>query len=106
MLLRNVKESCDKGLREIFGPGYLEREIQLPFIVGYIFMAATDTKKLGALLSDKRSDVVTSALMKQAASAIEGMITSGAGEFVSTKILGEEYGLNFEFEDDSEVAEG
>jgi len=43
--------------------------------------------------------------MKQAASAMEGMITAGAGDFISTKILGEQYGLEFQFEDDSEADE-
>jgi hypothetical protein len=105
MLLRQLRESCDKGLRNIFGPGYLEKENQLPFTVGYIFMAATDTKKLDGLLSEKRTDVVTSVLMKQAASVIEGMITAGAGDFVSTKHLEEQYGLAFEVEVDGEVNE-
>jgi hypothetical protein len=104
-LLRQVKESCDKSLREMYGPGYLEQENQLPFTVGYIFMAATDTKKLDVLLSDKLSDAVTSELMKQAASVIEGMIVTGAGDFISTKILEEQYGLVFEVEEDGEANE-
>lgn len=39
-LLRAVKQQCDQVFRELFTPAYLERESELPFVVGWIFMAA------------------------------------------------------------------
>ncbi|KAI0116556.1 hypothetical protein GGR51DRAFT_555581 [Nemania sp. FL0031] len=39
-LLRAVRQQCDGVLRELFTPAYLERETELPFVVGWIFMAA------------------------------------------------------------------
>jgi hypothetical protein len=39
-VLESVRKALDDKLRELYGPGYLERASQLPFVVGYIFMAA------------------------------------------------------------------
>ncbi|KZF22043.1 hypothetical protein L228DRAFT_239065 [Xylona heveae TC161] len=73
-LLRSINESCREQLQAIYGSGYLGVESQLPFIVGYIFMAATNTKKLGELLVHKKSDVVTSKLLVAAAARMDGYI--------------------------------
>ncbi|KAL1963061.1 hypothetical protein VTN77DRAFT_8707 [Rasamsonia byssochlamydoides] len=102
-LLRQLREDCDQGLRNIYGPGYLERENQLPFTVGYIFMAATNTQRLGNQLFKnvkKNSTVVTSALLEQAAKTIDTMIQSGAGSFVCDKVLRDQYNLWFELEEE------
>lgn len=45
-LLRQVNEACKPKLLEMFGGGYLDKEYQLPFTVGYIFMAATTTSRV------------------------------------------------------------
>ncbi|KAK9350684.1 hypothetical protein V1523DRAFT_399017 [Lipomyces doorenjongii] len=39
MLLRAVKESCDPVLKELYTPRYIEKESELPWVVGYVFMA-------------------------------------------------------------------
>ncbi|KAI4155207.1 MAG: hypothetical protein LQ340_001140 [Diploschistes diacapsis] len=78
-LLRSVQEKCDAQLKDMFGPGYLERESQLPFVVGYIFMGATRTKRLGAMLVKKKSDVVSSKLLEQAAGVMDGYLESCGG---------------------------
>ncbi|KAK2868016.1 hypothetical protein FQN49_003244 [Arthroderma sp. PD_2] len=70
-MLREINERCSPTLREMFGVGYIERENQLPFVVGYIFMAATNAKKLGGLLRTQKSDVVTSKLLVTAASVMD-----------------------------------
>lgn len=41
-MLRAVRDSCDPLLRQRFGPGYMERESQMPWVVGWIFMAASE----------------------------------------------------------------
>ncbi|OAG04281.1 uncharacterized protein CC84DRAFT_1206013 [Paraphaeosphaeria sporulosa] len=96
-LLRAIKDNVADDLRRIYGPGYLETENQLPFVVGYIFMTAVKTKKLGALLLPKKEDIVSSKLLMKASEALEGMIDSGAGG-LEIKILREKYGMEIEVE--------
>ena len=84
MLLRNVNDACKPQLLEQIGAGYLERECQLPFVVGYIFMVATQTNGVANLLLPRRPGVqVSSRLLARAAEALEGMIDSRAGEIES-----------------------
>ncbi|CAD6592576.1 MAG: hypothetical protein ASARMPREDX12_006252 [Alectoria sarmentosa] len=93
MLLRQVNEVCKPKLLEMVGAGYLEKEAQLPFVVGYIFMAATQTDRVANLLLPRRPGVqVSSRLLAMAATAIEGMIESGAGE-IESKCIGLRLGV-------------
>ncbi|RYP56968.1 hypothetical protein DL769_009783 [Monosporascus sp. CRB-8-3] len=39
-MLESIQKALDGKLRELFAPDYLEDASQLPFVVGYIFMAA------------------------------------------------------------------
>ncbi len=39
-LLEAVRTKLDPELRQWFGPGYLEDQNKLPYVVGYMFMAA------------------------------------------------------------------
>lgn len=96
-LLRVIKDSIADDLRRIYGPEYLETEAQLPFVIGYIFMTAVNTKKLGALLLPKKEDIVSSKLLMKASESLEGMIDSGAGG-LEIKILREKYGMEIEME--------
>ncbi|KAL7622050.1 hypothetical protein AAE478_007551 [Parahypoxylon ruwenzoriense] len=50
-LLRAVRQRCDPLLRQLFTPPYIERETQLPFVVGFIFLAAAE-KDDKSLLSE------------------------------------------------------
>ncbi|KAF6235008.1 hypothetical protein HO173_006938 [Letharia columbiana] len=93
MLLRNVNDVCKPQLLEMFGPGYLEKENQLPFMVGYIFMAATQTSRVANLLLPRRAGVeVSSRLLARAATALEGMVESGAGE-IESKFIAQRLGV-------------
>lgn len=100
-LLRAIKDSCREALIKIYGPNYIEKETQLPFIVGYILMTATTTDRLAEFMMIKKTNEVTSAVLEQAAVAINGMLGTGAGGFVGM-ILREKLGLPFEFEEDDE----
>lgn len=87
MLLRSLNQKCKPQLLKIYGEGYLEKESQLPFVVGYIFMACTGTSHIAGLLSPKLGVVdVTSRLLVTAAGAINTMIEQGAGEIVIKKM--------------------
>ena len=80
-LLGQVHEDCIPHLLETYGAGCLETESQLPFVVGHIFMAATQTSQVANVLTPRRAGVqVSSRLLTTAARAIMGMIESGAGE--------------------------
>ena len=98
-VLRGIKEANDTELKRIYAPGYLEKENQLPFIAGYIFMTAVQTKKIGKILLPKAEDVVSSKLLVQAANTLEEMIESGMGG-LELKILREQYGMELEIETD------
>ncbi|MCJ1376607.1 hypothetical protein MMC20_007850 [Loxospora ochrophaea] len=78
-LLRDIKEALADDLRKIYGPGYLEKENQLPFIVGYLFMTAVQTSKLAGVLVPKQQDVVTSRLLVQAAKVTKEKLETGGG---------------------------
>ena len=93
MLLRNVNEMCKPQLLEKIGAGYLEKENQLPFVVGYIFMVATQTNGVANLLLPRRPGVqVSSRLLGQAAGALKNMIDSGVGE-IEIKFLAQRSGI-------------
>lgn len=80
-LLRHVNEVCKPQLLELYGAGYLEKESHLTFVVGYIFMTATNTSRVAGLLLPRRGEAqVSSRLLATAASCIEAMINSGLGQ--------------------------
>lgn len=73
--LRIVKDACDPILRNFFGPTYLERESELPFVVGYIFMLVVGV--------DGHKDDTA---LRRAAEVVEEMIAAGAGGFVAAMV--------------------
>jgi hypothetical protein len=97
-LLRVLKDECQDQLIKMYGPNYIEKETELPFIVGYILMTASKTKQLGDLLKQQGSSEVTSAVLMKAADAVEEMLRSGAGEIVVGKILPSMLGVEIDFE--------
>lgn len=95
-LLRAVNEACKPRLLKTYGGGYLEQENQLPFVVGYIFMAATITSRIAGLLIPRREGVeVSSQLLMTAAGGVNMMIATGAGA-IETKLLGEQMGVEID----------
>lgn len=78
-LLRQINDACKPKLLEIYGGGYLEEEHQLPFVVGYIFMAATLT--MTNVLIPRRAGVhISTGLLASAANVIDNMIDYGEGD--------------------------
>lgn len=41
-MLRALRDACEPLLLELYGPAYMERENQLPWVVGWIFMALVE----------------------------------------------------------------
>ena len=96
-LLRAVNDACKPRLLRTYGGGYLEQESQLPFVVGYIFMAATATSQIAGVLIPRRAGVeVSSALLVTAAQAINEMIETGAGA-IEIKMLEKIIGAELDF---------
>ncbi|KAL8772294.1 MAG: hypothetical protein Q9209_002506 [Squamulea sp. 1 TL-2023] len=93
--LRQVNVANKPKLLEMYGGGYLEKENQLPFVVGYILMAATQTKKVANLLLPRRTEEVTSKLLATAGEAIEKFTKSAGDTLVTT--LWSDYGYDFDF---------
>lgn len=102
-LLRNLKEELDADLRDIYGPGYLERENQLPFLVGYIFMTGAQTSRLEGLLAPKKKVEVSNRLLEKAASVVNLMLATGAGR-IEHQLLKDYMDMELETPDILEVA--
>ena len=86
-LLRSVNEACQPQLLQMYGGGYLPHESQLPFVVGYIFMACTQTSRMADLLLPKRENIgVSSRLLETAAHVVQGMTESGTGRLTIGKL--------------------
>jgi hypothetical protein len=94
MLLRSIKDACSSSLRQLFGPSYIERETQLPFVVGYLFMCAFSADKMAKEQGvDARSKV-----FGEAVAVMEGMIETGAGG-ICVKITEEFFNYAVDWED-------
>ncbi|KAI1357975.1 hypothetical protein F5Y08DRAFT_131633 [Xylaria arbuscula] len=90
-VLRAVKQQCDQVLRELFTPAYIERESELPFVVGWIFMAAAATDGL----PDMRP-------MLEAAKAVKQEVIIGDEGTAAIRRLNElGFPISFEAEDEA-----
>lgn len=98
-LLRAVKEECAEEMRRMYGPAYIERETELPFVVGHVLLAAV-TKGQAAdypMFRARRSEGASSRLLGKAARVLDGMMEAGAGAMVA-KVLEMQYGIAFEID--------
>ncbi|KAF1951625.1 hypothetical protein CC80DRAFT_528333 [Byssothecium circinans] len=102
-LLRAIKEVCSEKLISIYGPEYIDKENQLPFLVSYTFAAAVNAKQFADILKMKRTDIVTNELLEMTAVVMERMLETGGGAIVG-QILREKLGMGVEFEADGEDA--
>ncbi|KAJ0167056.1 hypothetical protein CTA2_4618 [Colletotrichum tanaceti] len=87
-LLRSIKDSCDPVLREIYTPAYMEKESELPWVVGYILMAAAGVDGGGPDLR----------LLELAAARCNAMISTEAGSLAISvaRMIGKD--IQFEVE--------
>lgn len=98
-LLRAIKEATQSRMTEIFGQGYLEKENQLPFLVGYIFMQMAQdeklAKKVGLRLPTSPFRLASRELLEAASEVLASMISTDAGQ-LGTMILQSVYNVGFE----------
>jgi hypothetical protein len=85
-LLRGVKDDCCDTPIKIFGPDYLEREDQLPFVVDCVFMSMTDTMQIAGLTKRKKTLGDSSDLLGQAAEVAAGVVVLGVGNMVGRRL--------------------
>ncbi|KAF4877788.1 hypothetical protein CGCSCA1_v003190 [Colletotrichum siamense] len=91
MVLRSLKEQCDPLLRELFTPAYIERENQLPFVVGWVLAAMNSS---GEVLQDRR-------LLESAAVVLNTFLSAGAAGSICSSVL-EKIGIHVQVEDDDD----
>jgi hypothetical protein len=98
-LLRAVKDQCRDHLIRFYGPDYIEKESQLPFVVGYVLMTASRTQQAGELLKARQPGVeVTSRVLEEAKGVVGGMVESGVGSLIVEHILPRALDLQTDFE--------
>ncbi|EQB44956.1 hypothetical protein CGLO_16239 [Colletotrichum gloeosporioides Cg-14] len=90
-VLRTVKEQCDPLLRELFTPAYIERENQLPFVVGWILAAMNSS---GEVLQDRR-------LLESAAVVLNTFLSAGPSGSICSSVL-ETIGIHVQVENDDD----
>lgn len=79
-VLRTTQKAMHQKLLKYFGSGYLETETQLPFIVGYIFMVASQSQgaseQLPGLKKMLKGAKVGSELLASAGEGLQVLLTS------------------------------
>ena len=101
-LLRKLNECLGDDFKEYLGAEYLEREDQLPFVVGYVFQIAVTSQRIAR---DIRLDAETyGKIMSKASDVLDGFLASGLGSMEMMRLL-HEGGQNLRF-DDVEFVQG
>ncbi|KGO37101.1 hypothetical protein PEX1_043610 [Penicillium expansum] len=101
LLLTKIKMACADQLRVLFGTGCIEKENQLPWMIGYIFLAASGVDRAANLAPKKQPGKVTSQLMFTAANVLDSMLASGMGA-LTCRILRERHDIHISEDSDSE----
>ncbi|KAF4440758.1 hypothetical protein F53441_12209 [Fusarium austroafricanum] len=88
-LLRQVKQACDPVLRRMYGATYLDKENQLPFVVGYVLMAFAEDPHLDG-----------KALMRTAAQEMNGLVSQKEVSSLAIKAAAKLYNLHIQIGED------
>ncbi|KAH6639064.1 hypothetical protein C7974DRAFT_304256 [Boeremia exigua] len=103
-LLRAVKDACRDDFIRIFGPDYMQKESQLPFVVGYVLLTASNSQQLGELLIAKQPGIeITSKVLNDAKEVVKAMVESGAGGLIVDHILPQGLDMHIDFEVETEL---
>jgi hypothetical protein len=75
-VLRTVQQALHPKLLQYYGPGYLESENQLPFVVGFIFMTASQSQSAAKILGHrmKKGVQISSKLLHEAGIELNRML--------------------------------
>ncbi|KAL8652814.1 MAG: hypothetical protein Q9210_002463 [Variospora velana] len=83
-LLCHINDECKPRFLEMYGGGYLEKENQLPFVVGDIFSAAVQASALAGHLGAKRKGEVNIRLLLTATEALAEFFREEGDDFQAT----------------------
>lgn len=98
-LLGFVKDRCRDDLLRMYGPNYLVKKSELPFMTGYVLLSATSSQGAGDMLRARLPGVqVTDKLLKDATDVVKDMIELGAGALIVDHILPKALGLQIDFQ--------
>lgn len=87
--LNSVRQSLDPQLRTWFAPDYLDNDTQLPFVVGYLFMAAAGKAE--------HSSGMPHELLERAAPLVASILERGDGHVVKDRM--DRFGVRIETRD-------
>jgi hypothetical protein len=97
-LLGIIKNHCRDDLIRTFGPNYMEKETQLPFIAGYVIMSAASSQQVSDVLKGRLPGVgVTDKLLGDAKDLVQVMIAQGSGSLIVMHAL-PQIGVQIDFE--------
>jgi hypothetical protein len=101
-LLRFTKDHCRDDLTRMFGPIYIEKESQLPFIVDYVLLSATSSQQVSDTLKARLPGVkVTDKLLTDEKGVLQAMIEQDPGSLIVEHALPKIcIQIDFEFERD------
>ena len=94
--LTTINDECNVSLQDMYGSGYLNKESQLPCIVGYIFMTTTRTERIRGMLQRRAKHLeATSRVLMQASKCIQSLIDAGGGA-IGLKVLKDSHGMDID----------
>lgn len=85
--LRSLNDELRPQLRAAFPQGYLEREQQLPYLVGHILQIASGSKQVFWSHMRLPLQVANSRVMTSASVALSGFLLSGMGSIETTRLI-------------------
>lgn len=94
-----IKDKCRHDFIRLFGPGYITKESELPFVVGYVLMSAASTQEVGNLLKARLPGVLpTNKVLDDAIDVVMEMIRKEAGALIVNHVLPKGLGLHINIE--------
>lgn len=98
-LLLAVECHVRNDLINIYGPDYMQKDSELPFVVGYVLMTASRSQELSDLLGAKRPGVeITSKVQEGARRVVKDFVGSGVGNLIVEQILPRSLNLQIKLE--------
>lgn len=76
-VLEAIRVACRDDLIRMYGPNYITREEQLPYMPGYIFMSVSNGPQISELVAKGLSTETTMVVLRKAAKALEETLKQG-----------------------------
>jgi hypothetical protein len=87
-LLRAIRDHCRDDLHHLYGADHITKGIQLPSVIAYMLITASQTEKAGELMRAQDSVAkVTRRILERVKSVVKSMIAPGESSKTSDRIL-------------------